>query len=402
MKVLIADDDPVCRDVLTMLLKKAGHQAVPFKDGASALAALKTPDAPQVAILDWMMPNLNGLEVCTQLRASNPRQRPYIIMYSALTEKSNIVSGLDAGADDYLPKPVNPSELMARLRVAERAILHQRELHSHIDQLEAMVKRYNLLGEMVARQGGEGGESPGPIIPPAVFPGSDVTLAGLSDRDITQVLARTLSDIGLDTANARPEADTVLTHSFAYTAWAGFILVNKKLWIDALLEATAEQMADLCNEFFHRPGQPGKSPDVLAEVQTILSAALKAAVQDRGAEVMAPLLSRVQAGGTVPKPPPIPGNRRCFLFDVAGSPLRLTIMATDCPSVQKRIEQLQPLDTLARPIFMPNLPAVPLLTEGVSMNHRHIERLSNLASASQQKLSVPVFAPSPLAAYYCR
>jgi phosphoserine phosphatase RsbU/P len=145
MKILVADDDAVCRTILTNLLQKADHEVVPCVDGSSALTALLAPDAPPVAILDWMMPGLDGLEVCTKLRSANLKQRPYVIIQSARREKTDIVAGLDSGADDYLPKPLNSAELLARLRVAERTIGYQSELKQQIDEMELLIQRYNLL-----------------------------------------------------------------------------------------------------------------------------------------------------------------------------------------------------------------------------------------------------------------
>jgi DNA-binding response OmpR family regulator len=402
MKVLIADDDAVCRNVLTMLLRKAGHEVTVFEDGATALAALKSPGAPQVAILDWMMPNLSGVEVCAELRASNLKQRTYVIMSSALTSKSDIVAGLDAGADDYLPKPVNAAELMARFRVAGRIIQYQHEMQGHIDELESMVGRYNLLGQMVAQQAGEQHPAASPPSVTEVKAGNDCGPSELTDREIELIVQNTLTELGLTEARLITAPGSAARNSAPYTAWAGLILPQKQLWIDVLLEATDDQVARICQKTLRRPGQPAELPRVLAETHTILSTALKAAIQAKGGEVHAPLLSRVRIAGDAPAPAPTALHSRSLVFTVAESPLKLTMVVTPCKTQQKRPDQIDPLDTLAKPVFMPDLPGMPLLMEGIAMHPRHIQRLANLVTAYHQDFSVPVFTPSPLAEFYCR
>ncbi|MFM7535018.1 MAG: response regulator transcription factor [Acidimicrobiales bacterium] len=115
--VLIADDDRAIRESLARLLKLEGYEVVVAADGAEALGALKT-HRPDVLVLDVMMPILDGLTVCRVLRAE--KDRTPILMLTARVETADRVAGLDAGADDYLPKPYDPDELFARLRALLR------------------------------------------------------------------------------------------------------------------------------------------------------------------------------------------------------------------------------------------------------------------------------------------
>ncbi|MCG6537838.1 MAG: response regulator transcription factor, partial [Syntrophales bacterium LBB04] len=115
MKILIAEDDFTSRTVLTGVLKKYGHEIVVTENGATAWEAMQQADAPKLAILDWMMPELDGLEVCRRVRALETAQPPYLIMLTAKVAKEDIIAGLEAGADDYLAKPFDPRELRARV-----------------------------------------------------------------------------------------------------------------------------------------------------------------------------------------------------------------------------------------------------------------------------------------------
>ena len=122
MKILIADDESVSRRMLHGLLGKWGYEVVEVSDGAAAWEVLKVPDAPRMALLDWMMPGQNGVDVCRALRKQRPEPYTYILLLTAKDAKESVVEGLESGADDYLTKPFNPQELKARIRVGLRLL----------------------------------------------------------------------------------------------------------------------------------------------------------------------------------------------------------------------------------------------------------------------------------------
>jgi two-component system cell cycle response regulator len=122
MKILIADDESVSRRMLQGLLVKWGYEVVSAEDGDGALANLKSAGAPRMALLDWMMPGQNGVDVCRALRKLRPEPYTYILLLTAKDAKESVVEGLESGADDYLTKPFNPQELKARIRVGLRLL----------------------------------------------------------------------------------------------------------------------------------------------------------------------------------------------------------------------------------------------------------------------------------------
>lgn len=140
MRVLIAEDDVTSRIILEGVLKKWGYQTEVAVDGAVAWEALQRPDAPNLLVLDWNMPGLDGIEVCRRIRAVGASNPPYVILLTARGEKADIVKGLDAGANDYISKPYDNDELCARLRVGQRMLELQLELNQARDALahEAM------------------------------------------------------------------------------------------------------------------------------------------------------------------------------------------------------------------------------------------------------------------------
>ena len=145
MKVLIAEDDRISRRLLEMTLQRLEFEVVLTENGAQALVALNAPDAPQLAILDWMMPELDGIEVCRQIRAQERDKYTYIIFLTARGQKKDIITALESGADDYLIKPFDPQELRSRLQVGLRVLKLESALAGKVEELEQAIQHVNTL-----------------------------------------------------------------------------------------------------------------------------------------------------------------------------------------------------------------------------------------------------------------
>ncbi len=128
MKVLIAEDDSISRRMLEAFLVKWGFEVVVATQGEEAWAILQGNDTPRLAILDWMMPGKDGIELCRSVRQRKGRPYIYILLLTARGQKTDIVQGLEAGADDYVTKPFDPFELRARLRAGRRIVELQEQL----------------------------------------------------------------------------------------------------------------------------------------------------------------------------------------------------------------------------------------------------------------------------------
>src|SRR5262245_9743383 len=164
MKVLVADDEIVSLRLIESSLKRWGYDVVTAADGIEALAILNGPDRPNLAILDWMMPEMSGVEICRELRLHKSEgEYTYVIMLTAKRTKDDVIQGLEAGADDYLTKPFHPQELRVRLRTGRRILylleqlvvareaLRDQATHDVLTQLWNRVALMEILDKELAR-----------------------------------------------------------------------------------------------------------------------------------------------------------------------------------------------------------------------------------------------------------
>jgi two-component system cell cycle response regulator len=121
-RILIAEDDPVSRRMLQAFLTKWGYSVIAVSDGIEAARILEAEDAPTLAVLDWMMPGLEGPQVCRRVREHSDRPYTYILLLTARSQKGDLLRGLESGADDYFTKPFDAQELRARLHVGQRIL----------------------------------------------------------------------------------------------------------------------------------------------------------------------------------------------------------------------------------------------------------------------------------------
>ena len=128
MRILVAEDEEVSRIKLQYLATSWGYEVVSARDGNEALAILEREDAPLLAILDWIMPGLDGPDICQRIRKTRRSPYIYVIMLTAKTDRQDIILGMDAGADDYVKKPFDPQELKVRLRAGQRIVELQEAL----------------------------------------------------------------------------------------------------------------------------------------------------------------------------------------------------------------------------------------------------------------------------------
>ncbi len=151
MRILIAEDDAVSNLKLELTLEKWGYTAVTTFDGFEAWEVLRAENPPPVAIIDIMMPQMDGIELCRKVRELPRIIQPYLILLTAKTSKEDVVTGLAAGANDYVTKPFDPDELRARVQVGQQMVELQATLAERVTELEDALARANHLQELLSK-----------------------------------------------------------------------------------------------------------------------------------------------------------------------------------------------------------------------------------------------------------
>ena len=145
MRALIADDDRIATEILSTALQRLNIQVAVANDGGAAWDLLTAGDSPSLAIIDWMMPTVDGLELCRRIRQNAAHAHMYLILLTGRDARKDVVAGLDAGADDYIVKPFDPDELRARVQVGVRVLALQERLADRVAELQDALTRVKRL-----------------------------------------------------------------------------------------------------------------------------------------------------------------------------------------------------------------------------------------------------------------
>lgn len=145
MKILVAEDQVVSRHLLAASLRKWGYDVIAVENGNRAWEALQANDAPPLALLDWLMPGMDGIEICRQIRKNSQTRPTYLILLTARRGQEDKIHGLQSGADDYITKPFDHEELRARVQVGFRVLELQGALAQRVRELEDALSRVKML-----------------------------------------------------------------------------------------------------------------------------------------------------------------------------------------------------------------------------------------------------------------
>jgi sigma-B regulation protein RsbU (phosphoserine phosphatase) len=145
MKILLAEDDPVTRLMVQAALQEWGFDVAACENGQATWDTLQKPDAPNLALLDWLMPGIDGLEICRRMRNEPKLSSAYVILLTARNSREDVITGLQAGADDYVAKPFDREELRLRLRAGERILNLQSNLAARVSDLQDALNRVKML-----------------------------------------------------------------------------------------------------------------------------------------------------------------------------------------------------------------------------------------------------------------
>jgi sigma-B regulation protein RsbU (phosphoserine phosphatase) len=149
MRILIAEDDAVSRRLLEVTLTAWGYEVQVACDGRTAWQVLQGNDPPHLTLLDWMLPEMDGLEICRRVRSTQAGRAVYIVLLTTRARKEDVIAGLDGGADDYITKPFDREELRARLRAGCRIVELQLSLAERMAELQESLARIKQLAGLL-------------------------------------------------------------------------------------------------------------------------------------------------------------------------------------------------------------------------------------------------------------
>lgn len=155
MRILVADDDSILLKLLRGLLTKWGHDVLAVSDGFAAMAELEKPEHPQIAIVDWVMPGMDGIELCRKMRDRNNMDFIYFLLLTGKTEEKDIVEGLSSGANDYITKPIRTEELRSRIEVGIRTVQYEQKLqvfNKELKEKNDALEKYARVMESLAEE----------------------------------------------------------------------------------------------------------------------------------------------------------------------------------------------------------------------------------------------------------
>jgi len=404
MKILVADDDALIRRLLLALLNKLGHEVVAVEDGLAAWKALDTEAPPVLAILDRVMPGMDGVEVCRRLRASPRKTRPYVLLLSAKAEKQEVIAGLDAGADDYLLKPFAPMSLLARPRVAQRIITYQSELQQNIGAMEDLLQRHNLLGEMFGKQSRFTDASSDTADRTALqnIATDRLSSSVVSSERLNEIFAASFAAVGLGAAQVITVDASAQSEEGAFTAWMPLVFIKQGVWMDFVFEADDAAAVAMFESLLGRiPVSERELLDFLAETFNLICTSVKAVLGESNISALSPIISRsIRTEALTIQPPASSAvsHHEVTLSEILG---KLTVLRQAAPVQRKSLGSLHPFDVLAENLPLPANPEVFLLNQGVILSERYIKKLAAVARSAQVDLRVPVIQPSRLAEFFC-
>ncbi len=382
MRVLLADDDSTARQILTSVFKRLGHQPTAVEDGSKALHAALQEPYPEIIVLDWMMPGLTGPDVARKIRESGKQLpfRPYIIVLTAKKERTAIAAALDAGADDFLVKPPDAIELAARLRVAERMLLHEIELRANIAQLTRMNERHALLGELVAMQHA---------------PGADALAASFNRGEFQDSITMAFRQFKTAILPVDQARDVVFHNPLS--VWDAVVLPRHGVWIDIILDIAQTTARQVFEQSLHRaPATTRELESFIIEAHSFVRKIIQAQLATNSLESIAPFTATVT---TADRDHAEEGNRT-YYYSTEHGPLRVVVVHSMCKAVDKTAQEIETFDLLPRG-FPANAP-IPIVRPNTAVDNGLRHRLRHFAADLAEPLGVPTIEPSETARWFQR
>ncbi len=379
MKILIAEDDAITGQFLKIILNKVGYDTILAINGNQAWEILQQEDPPKLAIFDWMMPGISGVELCKKLRATNEIIRTYIILLTAKTAKNDVIAGLKAGANDYMTKPFNRIELIARLKVGEHSLDLQSQLIQRIQNLEEVVRRNHLLGQALRNQS------------------KSKTRSLPNNCGMDHILMKTLNEMGVKSLKVRNETTVDNELKPHYVAWTSLYQVQNSISIDLKIEISEASAKALYTKIVKDAKLSEENIlDIMSEVLNMTLANYKTVFEKNGIQILTPFIPKAM---TVAKFPAIvyeKENSKEFYFEGQDISFKLEVIEQSTPVERKSLNKLRTLEVVAEPVCWPGNKDRIILNTGILLNEYYILKLRDVLQFQDQELMVSVYQPSKL------
>ena len=377
MKVLVADDTDTQRRILVGLLREMKLETIEASTGQEALDHLLRVDGPSVALLDWEMPTLSGVEVCAKVREATLEIRPHLILVTGRSERADVVQALKAGADDFLTKPPHPAELQARVQVGLRNVQLQSELLVRINELKSTLRRLDVVGGLAAQapqQGVVGSQREGKLRPQ--LEALDA-VRGLHER-----FASVLGNLGpADASIPGPEL-------WAHLALA---LPNQSAWLDVTLEVSRGLAAAAVEKLSgHRATSDQALLDCVSDVMTLVVRGFQQQLESAGVEVLRPISGRGFVGSLA-----MPASEHHLRLTQGGWSMQVVETPTEVSATP--FAQLSPGSMLVTSLTPPKLPDVEVLAKGTVLKPSYLTRAGSFFRGDAAQAAVSVMSASMFA-----
>ncbi|MDP1830235.1 MAG: response regulator [Archangium sp.] len=376
MKVLVADDSQTQRKLLTGLLKGMDVEAVEASSGAEALDHLLRADGPSIALIDWEMPNLSGVEVCRKVREATLEIRPHLLLVTGRSERADVVEALEAGADDFLTKPPHPAELQARVQVGMRNVQLQRELQVRINELKSTLRRLDVVGGLAAQSNQKvaGAARQGTLRPQ------------LEALDAVRALPERFAAV-LENLEA-PEQAAPAAELWAHLALA---LPAQAAWLDVTLEVSRALATSAVKKLSNSvPTTDQALLDCVSDVMTLVLRGFQQQLETLGIEVLKPLSARGFVGSLA-----MPVSEHRLRLVHRGWTLQLIETPTEVSAT--RFAELSPGTMLVSSLTPPNMPGVEVLAKGTVLRPSYLTRAGSFFRGDAAATEVPVMSASGFA-----
>ncbi len=405
MKILIVDDSKAIRLRLSLVIQKiTRHEIIQAPTGEEALSLLTSEKPPEIALVDWQLSDLSAVELCATCErhyasAGFGQLRPYLITMAAQDSADDVLTGLNAGADDYLIKPADDTLLMARLRVAERNVLLQTGLRQHIQNMERTLRRYEILRSVISADTPDKGAATRDTKALEKNPRFSTRIASLSAiAFLHRTITRAFGKLNSGTVHCEESP----THSLMpqqrsvpdYVAWAGTVLDDRDTWLDLIVEMS-HAAARRLHQRLSTAGKVDSEEirDAIAVMIQIVHREFEAQLREDQVESSMHLEPVVFAMDSATKPQ-ARGQRlhRCRVS--IGDNIRLSATLCEIHSrvIDRSAEDICNYEVVAAPFRSPDRSVI--LQPGTVMNSKHIESLRQLEGAGDQPLMIKVIIPS--------